>query len=136
LIGLVQLVQTGMHELADMAKSGKLAPSDLWVAIKGGSASFKSILAGDVAGDDVQEARASICASCPAGVSRSVLVKDKDGNDITATATYCGEPFRPTARTCGCMVLVRVNGQTYAAGKTKVGSESCPKHKWESSSRT
>lgn len=87
---------------------GQITPDKAWVAAKGATRFLLALLKpGGMASQPVAERRAGICAACP---NRKVV----DG------FAYCGEPFRETAQTCGCLI----------DGKVRVRAEDCPSGLW------
>jgi hypothetical protein len=126
-LSLVDLVKLATPELVRLALDGKLSPKDAWTALRGAEKYRRAVASGDIASDLVQAERASVCWSCPSSTSRTATEN--------MTAVHCGQAYRDTGKTCGCLVLVRVNGQTLPAGKSVVASEQCPQKRWESSSR-
>jgi hypothetical protein len=84
---------------------------------RGGAKFARALARGDIADDATIEARRAICRECPSRVRKAVL-KMKSESD------WCGDPLQPGMRmdppTCGCLL----------AGKTAVGSETCPQGRW------
>lgn len=115
------LIALAADELSSLALSGKLPARDVWTAIKGGRRYFAAIASGDVADEATQAARAAKCWACKSSTSRTTQA---------GTGVHCGAAFRETATTCGCLVSIRIEGQTLPAGKTVVASERCPQQKW------
>ena len=119
---LVALTRYAISTLIRMAQAGELAPSHLWVALRGAAKYVAAVRAGDVADDATQQARAATCNGC-----RSARVRE---TETEAVAVHCGVPFDEGRDTCGCLVAIRVEGVVYPAAKTVVGSERCLQGKW------
>ena len=119
--GLGTLIALAADELTTLALSGKLPARDVWTAIKGARRYFAAIAAGDVADEATQAARAATCWACKSSTSRTTQA---------GTGVYCGTAFREGKDTCGCLVVLRIEGKLYAAGKTMVGTEACPQARW------
>jgi hypothetical protein len=126
-LSLKDLVRLATPELVRLALDGKLSPKDAWTALRGAEKYRRAVASGDIASESIQEERANVCWSCPSSTSRTATEN--------ITAVHCGQAYRDTGKTCGCLVLVRVNGQIAPAGKTVVASEACPQGRWQSSSR-
>jgi hypothetical protein len=122
----VQLVTLATSELIRMALAGELGPREVWTALRGAEKYRRAVADGDVADPATQQARADKCWACPSSTSRTTAAN--------ATGVFCGTPFRDGVMTCGCLVAVRIEGKTYAGGKTVVASEQCPQDRWQSSS--
>jgi hypothetical protein len=122
--GLVlgDLVRMATSELVKRALAGELRPSDAWTALRGAEKYRHAVASGDVASEQVQEERANKCWACPSSTSRTTA--------SNATGVFCGAPFRETPITCGCLTAIRIEGKTYAGGKTVVASEQCPQKRW------
>jgi hypothetical protein len=83
------------------------------VGVYGASKFLAAALAGDLADDATIDARRAVCRDCPNRVR-------KIAPGSVAESDWCGEPLVETGSTCGCLI----------AGKTLVGSETCPSGKW------
>jgi hypothetical protein len=96
----------------------------LWVAMKGASKYRAAVAAGDVADSATQIIRVATCGACPSITwDNSAMVNVRRG--------WCGEPFKETDTTCGCLVALTVFGDgLQAAGRVCVKSLSCPQEKW------
>jgi hypothetical protein len=121
-LSLVDLVRLATSELVRLALDGKLSPKDAWTALRGAEKYRHAVASGDVASELLQEERANKCWACPSSTSRTTA--------SNATGVFCGAPFRETPITCGCLVSIRIEGKTYAGGKTVVASEQCPQKRW------
>jgi len=91
----------------------------LWHAIKGAKRYAEAVATGDSADGITRAARASVCGKCPERREYRVPL-------LSLSAAFCGEAFKETATTCGCLVLAGDR----PAGKTCVRSEACPKGLW------
>jgi hypothetical protein len=109
-------------ELIRMALAGELGPREVWTALRGAEKYRRAVADGDVADPATQQARADKCWACPSSTSRTT--------STAATGVYCGQPMRETPITCGCLTAIRIEGKTYAGGKTVVASEQCPQRRW------
>ncbi len=83
------------------------------VGVYGGAKFVALSMMGDRASDEAVVSRRAVCRECPYRVR-------KVAPSALGESDWCGEPLVETARTCGCLI----------AGKTIIGSESCPQGKW------
>jgi len=109
--------------VVELAGRGELPPDVLWVAFRGAWRYAEAVARGDEADDATQAARIAVCPHCPA-LDRSATSK------AGVVALWCGTRLDESKGTCGCLVGLTINGQTQAAGKTRVESEKCPQEKW------
>jgi hypothetical protein len=119
----------GLDRVIDLARANQLEARYLWVACKGAWKYARAVATGDAATNADQAARVRVCVACSATervpTSREGLV-----------SAYCGRGNRTEdGPTCGCLVFITIGGVASAAGKTKVASEACPRHKWKQAER-
>ncbi len=107
---LASIITTKTLSIDTLRAMGQIRPDNAWVAAQGAARFLAALMKrGGLASIPTTERRLAICAGCQ---YRSTV----GGND------YCGEPFKETANTCGCLL----------GGKARVASESCPSGKWPS----
>lgn len=133
---LKELAALGGEELLALARRGEIRPRHLWVAAKGAEKYRAAIAAGDIAPEVTQELRASVCAGCTA--APVTFTKVVGGGMDGVEKGWCGRALEEhqDSGACGCLVVLRVKGQTTANGvivpgaKVAVGSERCPLGEW------
>ena len=155
LLGLMELARLAGPTLAKMALDGELRWRHVWTALEGSEKYLEAVEAGDLADETVAQNRASTCAACPASTRDARFIRDEE-----VVVGWCGKRFEERSGegvgggpTCGCMVFQKVHltvgwtggvdpktpleelaerthGRVTAAGKTRVGSERCPRGKW------
>ena len=129
-LSLSTLVRLATGELVHLFKSGKLSPETAWTALKGAAKYRAAVASGDVRGQQEAHGCALVCSRCPSLTTRPIEVAGFENWH----AGYCGPDFedRTTAAlpTCGCGVLLSVNGVVYAGPKPMVRSEKCPQGRW------
>jgi hypothetical protein len=122
-MSLSAFLRLGIGRVVELAGRGELPPDVLWVAFRGAWRYAEAVARGDEA-DDVQQAvRIARCCHCPA-------LDQSSTSKAGVVALWCGTRLDESNGTCGCLVGLTINGQTQAAGKTRVGSEQCPRGKW------
>lgn len=109
---------------------------DWWKSFAGAVKFTSAIAMGDVADEDTQRQRLSVCASC------EDLAKRKIPGTTDRRMMWCGGilPRVGDKATCGCLLMAETTPERAmltidgvplsAAGKTVVGSERCPQEKW------
>lgn len=129
---MVELAKLGGAELLSMAVAGTLERRHLALAAEGAEKYRAAIAAGDLATERVARERScgpGGCAECPA---------------ISWTASrmggvakgWCGMKFEerlsgePSQRSCGCLVLLSIDGKKHPGPKPWVKSEACPRGNW------
>jgi len=117
------LVKLSAPVLVRMAIRGELSREHLWTAMRGAETYRDAVARGDVASDTLRADRGAKCAACELAVRVPSQLSDTE-------KVYCGQPFTETARTCGCLVGVTVNGVFEAGGKPSVRSSSCTDGRW------
>jgi hypothetical protein len=122
-MSLSHFLRLGIGRVVELAGRGELPPDVLWVAFRGAWRYAEAVARGDEADDATQSARIARCCHCPA---QDQSATSKAG----VVALWCGTRLDKSNGTCGCLVGLTINGQTQAAGKTRVGSEKCPQGKW------
>ncbi len=124
---ITQLARLATADLAALARNGDLSASQAWTAVKGAARYVAAVASGDVVTTTEAIGRLARCQRCEAFTERPDPVRlTIDGTPTELHAYYCGEPFKESARTCGCLLAV---GQS-PAGKMLVGSEQCPRGEW------
>jgi hypothetical protein len=129
---LLELVRYGTATLIGMAKDGEIRPMHLWTALKGAEKYRAAIVRGDLATAENAMWRRAKCGACPHATVREVEVSGK-----IVTARYCGPAFEChlgpefTHQTCGCLVGLTIDGESFPGGMTLVGTEQCPQGRWE-----
>lgn len=92
--------------------------------IKGGKKYAEAVALGDRADKKTREHRVQTCLECEA------LGAQTAPKFAGCSWSTCGNFAEETRSTCGCIVALSVSGHTIPAGKTRVGSERCPRGKW------
>lgn len=104
----------GTLDARALIREGKLDRRMAWTALQGARRYLEAVASGDVASDEVIDARLGTCAECDACTPLPSHPEIAVG--------YCGEPFVEDTerRTCGCLIR----------GKVCVRSEECPRRLW------
>ena len=122
-MNLSHFLRLGIGRVVELAGRGELPPDVLWVAFRGAWRYAEAVARGDEADDATQSLRIAHCCNCPA-------LDQSQTSKAGVVALWCGTRMDESSGTCGCLVGLTINGQTQAAGKTRVGSERCPRGKW------
>jgi len=120
---LARIVKLSAPVLVRMAIRGELSREHVWTAMRGAETYREAIARGDVASDTLLADRAAKCAACELAVRVPSPLSSIE-------KVYCGQPFTETARTCGCLVGVTVNGVFEAGGKPSVRTSACSDGRW------
>lgn len=120
---IARLVKLAAPDLVRMAIRGELSREQVWTAMRGAETYRDAIAQGDVASDTLLADRGSKCSACELAVRIPSPLSSIE-------KVYCGQPFTETARTCGCLVGVTVEGAFVAGGKPSVRSSSCTDGRW------
>jgi hypothetical protein len=122
-MSLSHFLRLGIGRVVELAGRGELPPDVLWVAFRGAWRYAEAVARGDEADEPERTRRIASCAVC-----RSL--DESQTSKAGVVALWCGTRLDESNGTCGCLVGLTINGQTQAAGKTRVGSERCPQGKW------
>jgi hypothetical protein len=118
------LIKGGEDFAAMLATKGELKGPLVRTAMKGFGTYAKALLSGDVADEWDRAERVRKCSTCINITSRDDVATDEK-------PYYCGRPFVEAGEDgCGCLVALSVKGRLIAAGKTEVGSQTCPRDLW------
>jgi hypothetical protein len=99
-----------VRDAVSLLRQGRLGREQMWTAFRGAGVYLtRTRTDGSVF---------EVCRGC----------EHKTG--LASGALYCGEPFTPTDRTCGCLIGVTVGGEEIAGGKTVTAGEACPDGRW------